>query len=87
MHKILAKQRIDNLLYNCSLCVCQWVGGLSSNKMNAGYFSLVATVMKPQQIPMFLHVSEQKGYMLKLQYSISQNACASQIAHTWKACL
>ena len=27
------------------------------NKMNPGYFPLVATALKPQQIPMFLHIS------------------------------
>ena len=50
------------------------------NKMNPGYLSLVATALKPQQIPMFLHISarvwgrwwsphtsEQKGSTLKPQ--------------------
>ena len=50
------------------------------NKMNPRYFSLTATALKPQQIPMFLYISawvwghrwsphklEQKGSMLKLQ--------------------
>ena len=50
------------------------------NKMNHGYFSLAATVLKPQQIPMFLHISarvwgrlwsphtpEEKGSLLKPQ--------------------
>ena len=27
------------------------------NKMKPGYFSLAATVLKPQQIPMLLHIS------------------------------
>ena len=27
------------------------------NKMNPEYFSLEATALKPQQIPMFLHIS------------------------------
>ena len=35
-------------LIQCSLVV---------NKMNPGYFSLAATVLKTQQIPMFLHTS------------------------------
>ena len=50
------------------------------NNMNPGYFPLAATAVKPQQIPMFLHISarvwgrrwtpytsEQKGSMLKPQ--------------------
>ena len=50
------------------------------NKMNPEYFPQAATTLKPQQIPMFLHISarvwgrrwspytsEQKGYMLKPQ--------------------
>ena len=53
---------------------------LCDNKMNPGYLSLAATALKPQQIPMFLHIStrvwgrrwsphtsEQKGCMLKPQ--------------------
>ena len=52
----------------------------SINKMNPEYFPLAATALKPQQIPMFLHIFarvsgrrwsshtlEQKGSMLKPQ--------------------
>ena len=52
----------------------------SAQHNNPGYFSLAATALKPQQIPMFLHISarvwgrrwsphtsEQKGSMLKQQ--------------------
>ena len=51
------------------------------NYMNPGYFTLAAIGLKPQQMPMFLHISarvwgrrwsphtsEQKGCMLKPQY-------------------
>ena len=54
--------------------------GRVANNINPGYFSLAATVLKPQQIPMFLHISarvwgrrwsphtsEQTGSMLKPQ--------------------
>ena len=57
-----------------------WPGRAMMNNMNPGYFSLAATALKQQQIPMFLqisarvwgrrwapHTSEQKGSMLKLQ--------------------
>ena len=50
------------------------------NYMNPGYFTLAVTGLKPQQMPMFLHISarvwgrqwsthasEQKGFMLKPQ--------------------
>ena len=53
------------------------------NYMNPGYFTLAATDLKPQQMPMFLHISarvwgrrwsphtsEQKGCMLKPQLFI-----------------
>ena len=33
------------------------------------------------------HTSEQKGCMLKPQWFINKNDCASQIVHTWKTCL
>ena len=32
-----------------------------TNKMNPGYFPLAATHLKPQQIPMFLHISAPGG--------------------------
>ena len=70
------------------------------NKMYPRHFPLAATALKPQQIPMFLHISarvwgrglsphtsEQKGSALKPQQFINQNACAAQIAHTRTACL
>ena len=53
---------------------------INVNYVNPGYFSPAATALKPQQIPMFLHISarvwgrrwsphtsEQKGSMLKPQ--------------------
>ena len=55
---------------------CNWL----SNYMNPGYFTLAVSGLKPQQMPMFLHISarvwgrqwsthasEQKGFMLKPQ--------------------
>ena len=66
-----------------SNAVFHWLGAnleIALNKMNPGYFPLAATALKPQQIPMFLHISarvwghrwsphtsEQKGSMLKPQ--------------------
>ena len=57
-----------------------WNGDLYLNNMNPGWFSLAAIALKPQQIPMFLHIStrvwerqwythtsEHKGSMLKPQ--------------------
>ena len=52
----------------------------ADNYMNPGYFTLAVTDLKPQQMPMFLHISakvwgrrwshhtsEQRGWMLKPQ--------------------
>ena len=74
--------KADVLYYLC--CNRLWEPTVFSmtpyNKMNPGYFPLAAIALKPQQIPMFLHISarvwgrrwsphtsEQKGSMLKPQ--------------------